>query len=259
MSDWKKIERELRNAQRRAESEARRAERKLRQEVDKVNRENQRRVDAYNRRVDAHNKREVEKFNRGVRAANQHNQRVDAQNRATISGLSRVLNNVPVTVSYTPEESALVRQVASGVKQRGDRQCDVFLSYARIDGSEVGECLRQCLETLGVSVWFDELSIQPGASQSRQMDSGLAAARAGVVLLTPAYVAGRFWTERELGALLHKDTLIPVLHGITFEDIKDYSGILSDLAGFETARDSVGEIAEKIAVSLSSDLLDIAA
>lgn len=107
--------------------------------------------------------------------------------------------------------------------------------------------MRANLEQLGVSVWFDAVVIQPGKSQALQMDKGLRTARAGAVLLTPAYLAGRFWTERELGALIHKPTLIPVLRGVTFSDVAEYSGILPDLAGFETARDPVAEIAEKIA------------
>ena len=69
-------------------------------------------------------------------------------------------------------------------------------------------------------------------------------------MLTPAYIAGRFWTERELGALLHKDTLIPVLHQVTFSEVEEYSGILPDLAGFETKRDSVEVIAQKIAAAV---------
>src|SRR5215207_4944625 len=76
-------------------------------------------------------------------------------------------------------------------------------------------------------------------------------ARAGVALLTPAYLAGRFWTERELGALLHKETLIPVLHGVTFADVAEYSGIFPDLAGFTTELDAVPEIAAKIAGAVS--------
>lgn len=79
------------------------------------------------------------------------------------------------------------------------------------------------------------------------MDRGLARARAGVVVLTPAYLSGRFWTQRELGALLHKDTLIPVLQGVTFANVAEYSGILPDLAGFTTERDTVDQIATKIA------------
>lgn len=62
--------------------------------------------------------------------------------------------------------------------------------------------------------------------QSLQMDAGLRKARSGITLLTPAYLTGRFWTERELGALLNKETLIPVLHNVTFDDVREYSGIL---------------------------------
>lgn len=129
-------------------------------------------------------------------------------------------------------------------------QHDVFLSYARIDGGATATALKDALEELGVSVWFDEVSIAPGKSMSRQMDNGLAKSRSGVVLLTPAYIAGRFWTERELGALLHKNTVIPVLHSVTFEDVATYSGMLSDLAGFTTATDNVSTIATKIATAV---------
>jgi hypothetical protein len=83
------------------------------------------------------------------------------------------------------------------------------------------------------------------------MDQGLRKARSGIVLLTPSYLAGRFWTERELGALLAKNTLIPVLHNVTFEDVREYSGILPDLAGFTTATDSVADIARKIAAAIT--------
>ena len=99
-------------------------------------------------------------------------------------------------------------------------------------------------------MWFDEVAIVPGRSQSLQMDAGLRKARSGIALLTPAYLTGRFWTERELGALLGKETLIPVLHNVTFDDVKQYSGILPDLAGFTTAQDSIPDIASKIAAAV---------
>lgn len=47
-----------------------------------------------------------------------------------------------------------------------------------------------------------------------------------------------------------QETLIPVLHNVTFEQVAEYSGILPDLAGFETARDSVQDIAAKIAAAI---------
>lgn len=79
------------------------------------------------------------------------------------------------------------------------------------------------------------------------MDSGLRKAPAGIAILTPAYLAGRFWTQRELGALLSKPTLIPVLSGVDFDQVREYSGILPDLAGFSLEYDDVETIARKIA------------
>ena len=184
-----------------------------------------------------------------MQRVNAHNAKVDAQKNAAIAELGRrldIASSVPRPV-YTVKEQALADRVQSAISQLPARECDVFLSYARIDGAVVGDSLRRALEALGVKVWFDEVEIQPGKSQALQMDRGLQVARAGIALLTPAYLTGRFWTERELGALLHKTTLIPVLHEVTFQDVARYSGILPDLAGFETGRDSVETIAEKIA------------
>ncbi|MFL5901030.1 MAG: toll/interleukin-1 receptor domain-containing protein [Solirubrobacterales bacterium] len=233
----------------------------MKREIDRVNRENKRQVDAYNRKVDAHNKREVDRVNREnkrrVDAYNRdvaaHNRKADAHNKKVIADINRQLRAASAGPRYTPSEQALADRVQVALPDRDKREWDSFLSYAQIDGAGVGAELRDRLHELGVSVWFDELTIVPGKSQALQMDKGLQKARAGIVLLTPAYVAGRFWTERELGALLGKKTLIPVLHNVTFEQVAEYSGILPDLAGFETSRDSVEIIAQKIAAALLAE------
>jgi hypothetical protein len=260
MSNQATVQRALQEAQRRAEADYRR-------EVERVNRENQRRVDAYNRQVDQHNQRQVREHQRRIdeynRRAEQHNkrvladynrdvQRVNAYNQGAITDLNRQLRAASSGPRFTVNEQALADRVLQAAPQRDDREWDIFLSYARIDGEQAGDQLRQELDRLGVRVWFDEITIMPGKSQALQMDQGLQRARAGVVLLTPAYLVGRFWTERELGALLHKQTLIPVLHGVDFDEVAQYSGILPDLAGFETARDPLQVIAQKIAAAVMS-------
>lgn len=249
--DPNKFRREMQAAQRRAEAQWKRevakAERELNRQVDHVNRENQRRVDAHNRRIDQHNRKVVDDHNRQVAA---RNRKADAHNRRVIADLNTQLREAASGLRYTESEQELADRVRGFLPDRDDREWDAFLSYARIDGVDVGSALRAHLDELGVRVWFDELVITPGKSQSLQMDRGLQKARAGIVLLTPAYVAGRFWTERELGALLHKKTLIPVLHNVTFAEVAEYSGILPDLAGFETSRDAVEVIAQKIAAAL---------
>ena len=245
------IERELRAAQRRAEQEYQRRVNAYNREVDRVNRENQRRVDEHNRKAKRHNQKVLDDFNRGVARTNARNRQVDAQNAAAIAELRRRLRSAAAQgPRYSPREQELADRVQSALAAVPEREYDAFLSYARLDGSEVGDALRTELEGLGARVWFDAVAIQPGKSQALQMDRGLRLSRCGIALLTPAYLAGRFWTERELGALLHKETLIPVLHGVTFKDVAEYSGILPDLAGFETRIDSIGTIAEKIAAAV---------
>lgn len=232
--------RRIREAQRKAEQE-------LKREIDRVNRANQKAVDDYNRKVDAHNKRVIADHNLRVR---NHNRKADTHNRKVIADLNRQLRLASSSPRYTNSEQGLADRVHRAVATLDPREYDSFLSYARIDGAAVAGELRSELEGLGVAVWFDEVAIVPGRSQSLQMDAGLRKARSGIALLTPAYLAGRFWTERELGALLSKETLIPVLHNVTFDDVRQYSGILPDLAGFTTSQDSVSDIAKKIAAAI---------
>lgn len=235
--------RKIREAQRRAEQQ-------LKREIDRVNRANRKAVDDYNRKAEAHNRRVIADSNRRVA---EHNRRAESHNRKVIEDLNRRLRSASSPIRYTAPERTLADRVHEAVGRLDPQEYDLFLSYARIDGAEVAQSLREHLEQLGVAVWFDDVAIVPGRSQSLQMDAGLRKARAGIALLTPAYLAGRFWTERELGALLGKETLIPVLHNVTFDDVRQYSGILPDLAGFTTATDSVEVIAAKIAPAVLVD------
>jgi TIR domain len=247
-----------------ASSQLNSAVRRLQQQLRQAEQQERRRLQAindYNRKVQQHNRQVVQAVNdynrraadhnrRAAQQVSSHNQNVVAYNRqvdASHQQAIAALNAARRTVRYTPQEDELVSRVRDAVEALPvGRACDVFLSYARIDGAAVAEELREALESLGVSVWFDEAEMKPGQSMARQMDLGLAKARSGVVLLTPAYITGRFWTERELGVLLHKNTVIPVLHAVTFGDVS-YSGMLGDLVGFTTTADDVATIAAKIA------------
>jgi len=232
--------RKMREAQRKAEQQ-------INREIDKINRANKKVVDDYNRKVDEHNKKAISDFNRQI---NDYNRKVEANNRKIISDLNNQLRSSTSSIRYSEPERQFADRIHEAIQLNEPKEYDTFLSYARIDGAEHAKALQINLEKLGVSVWFDEISIVPGKSQSLQMDAGLRKARSGIALLTPAYLTGRFWTERELGALLCKATLIPVLHNVTFEDVKQYSGILPDLAGFTTRHDSIEIIAQKIAAAI---------
>lgn len=93
----------------------------------------------------------------------------------------------------------------------------------------------------------------------REIDRGLAKSRAGLVLVTPAFVkrlkaAGV--ADKELSALLARDLLVPVVHGITYEELRDESPLLASRSGLDTAEDSMEEIAVKIGELVSIDAFD---
>lgn len=256
-----RLQREAREQQRKIDQYNRNVERAQKKTVDDYNREvkkinaaNQAQVKAvneYNRKVAEHNKtnfQRVQTFNSEVNRQNTQNTQNDNNSKRLLADIKQQLRSPSSSIRYTPTEERLADRVYEAVSKSDSREYDVFLSYAKIDGYETASKLRDELEKLEVSVWFDEVAIIPGKSQSLQMDSGLKKATAGIAVLTPAYLAGRFWTERELGVLLNKEILIPVLKGCTFEDVKEYSGILPDLAGFVIDLDETVEtVALKIA------------
>lgn len=225
--------RQIKDAQRKAEQQVRR-------EIDKAAR-------AVKVAVDEHNRKAVTRYRQVVNTFDTQSRQRKSQ---IIADLRRQLRLSNSPIRYNQSERQLADRVYEAVSSIGAREYDTFMSYARIDGSNLATELRDELMRLGVSVWHDEVSIVPGRSQALQMDAGLMKARSGIAVLTPAYLTGRFWTERELGALLGKAVLIPVLHNVTFEDVREYSGILPDLAGFTTENDSIETIAQKIAAAV---------
>ena len=84
----------------------------------------------------------------------------------------------------------------------------------------------------------------------REIDKGLAKSYAGIVLVTPAFlkrIENEGVAEKELSALLAKDLLIPIVHGTTYEDLRNVSPLLGSRSGLDTGEDSMDEVADKLA------------
>ncbi len=147
----------------------------------------------------------------------------------------------------------VVQQVAALVAADPvPREHDVYLCYASPD-KDVARRIYEALEACGLDVWFDEARLVLGQSQSMQMDRGIARSRIGVVLVTPAFLGGRKWTERELGAMCGADKrVIPVAQGVNFDEIANYSPFLADLAGLSIDADSIAGVTQAVADALAS-------
>lgn len=110
-----------------------------------------------------------------------------------------------------------------------------------------------------MTVWFSEKNVVLGTPLMREIDRGLAKSRAGLVLVTPAFVerlkaAGV--ADKELSALLARDLLVPVVHETTYEKLRDESPLLASRSGLDTAEDTMEQIALKISELVPTDAFD---
>jgi WD40 repeat protein len=88
---------------------------------------------------------------------------------------------------------------------------DVFVSYAREDVEFVARRLVPALEARGKAVWVDLTGIPPAAEWRERIRSGIAAAKAVVAVLSPAFVASRICADEIEQAAEANKRLIPVV------------------------------------------------
>ena len=155
-------------------------------------------------------------------------------------------------VVYTPAEVRTLTPVRENVEKRASLPDlrDVFLCHAWDDRKGAAKELHDLLESRGVSVWFSEKDVLLGTSLLREIDKGLVKSRVGIVLVTPALlrrVQAEGIADKELSALLARDLLVPIVHGTTYDALRDVSALLGSRSGLDTADESMADIAAKLA------------
>lgn len=161
-------------------------------------------------------------------------------------------------VSYSHGEVRALTPIRNAIEAQGvllDR-CDIFLCHAWADRNTTAMELCELLEREGISVWFSEKSVMLGSNLMREIDRGLARSRAGLVLATESFVArlkAEGVADKELSALLARDLLVPIVHGITYEQLREESPLLASRSGLDTAENSMEEIALKIRELVTMD------
>lgn len=156
------------------------------------------------------------------------------------------------TLVYTVTEVRALTPIRKEVEKRASREDlrDVFLCHAWNDRAGSAKELNEQLESQGVKVWFSEKDVGLGMPLLREIDKGLANSRIGIVLVTPAFlerVKGEGIAEKELSALLAREQLVPIVHGTTYEALREVSPLLGSRSGLSTAEDSMEKVAAKLA------------
>ena len=158
------------------------------------------------------------------------------------------------TVSYTPQQVRDLEPVRAAAIIRTQEQ-DVFLCHAWPDRQADAKDVYDLLIERGVSVWFSEVSLRPGTDMRLAIEKGLVSSRMGFVLVTPAMLdklrTDRSIANSELSALLRRNLLVPVMHGVTFEQLDQISPMLASRGGFNTAEEPMVDIVVKIAELVS--------
>lgn len=156
------------------------------------------------------------------------------------------------SVVYTPAEVRTLTPVRENVEKRASVPDlrDVFLCHAWDDRKGAAQELHDLLESRGVSVWFSEKDVLLGTTLLREIDKGLAKSRVGIVLVTPALLRrleGEGIADKELSALLARDLLVPIVHGTTYEALREVSPLLGSRSGLSTAEEPMANVAAKLA------------
>ena len=133
----------------------------------------------------------------------------------------------------------------------------MFISHASEDKDSIVRALAKALEDLGLSVWYDEFTLRIGDSLRQKIDRGLRASRIGLVVLSPAFVS-KGWTNYEMDGIITRamsgeQILLPIWHGITKQEVIDFSPPLADKVARNTATHTVDEIAAEIAELLAGE------
>jgi len=137
-----------------------------------------------------------------------------------------------------------------GSDNGSDQSWDVFMCHASED-KEYCEPLTKALEDAGIRVWLDKTALQWGDDLRASIDRGLRNCRYGIVIFSKAFLRKKKWTEYELNSLfaveqVGEKRMLPIWHGITREDLLEYSPGLTDRLAKVSSSDSQETIVKSL-------------
>lgn len=144
------------------------------------------------------------------------------------------------------DEDAYQKVDLSGHKQV--KKYDVFISHANADKSDYVESLYKAIKKLGVNIFYDTEVLSWGADNKRVILDGTEKSEFAIIVISENFF-GREWTERELNEFLKRQNatgqkiILPLLHNITLEKLKEQYPILGNIQAISTKDYSEEQIA----------------
>lgn len=135
------------------------------------------------------------------------------------------------------------------------KEFDVFISHASKDKISYVNDLNRVIKKLGISVFYDSDVLSWGDDFKRIIIEGTAKSEFAIIVISKNFF-GREWTERELDEFLAQQnasgqkTVLPLLYGITFDELKEKYPTLGDIQAITTKDYTKPEIAILLAKEL---------
>jgi hypothetical protein len=95
------------------------------------------------------------------------------------------------------------------------------------------------LQRMMCPVWYDEFSLKVGDNLRESIETGLRNCKKCVLVLSPNFFSNNGWTKKEFDSVFTREILeerrlaLPVWHGVSKQQVYDYSSSLLDVKGLD--------------------------
>jgi len=129
----------------------------------------------------------------------------------------------------------------------------IFIGHDSADKDDVVRELAHLLNGVELEVWYDEISLKPGARLRKGIDDGLEETDYFLPIVTENWMANDRYAEYEFDAIMHRMiteksvTVIPVCVGVSPGELKKKSRVLADtVAIVHQEAESISQLARRI-------------
>lgn len=135
---------------------------------------------------------------------------------------------------------------------------DFFVSHASEDKDNFVRPLVSALTSLGLKVWYDEITMEIGDSLRDSIDRGLQNSKFAVVVLSKAFFAKQ-WPQYELDGLVNKaivngkKVILPIWHGVEHSDVSNFSHSLANKVALSSSIYEINDIANELLKIIQKD------
>ena len=163
-------------------------------------------------------------------------------------GMTSTFDRMHAILQTLGEDDTVILKVVEQNNKKSDKIYDVFLSHASADKLTYVEELKQTLDIMGIEIFYDKDTIDWGDKWKTKIYEGLEKSEFAIIVISENFF-DREWTELELKTLLERQNdegqklILPILHNITTEQLRNKYPAVADIQAIESSKNSNEQIA----------------